>query len=71
MVALFLLLFGMVIVVMTLGPIVRAVGLPDWVLVLPLGGAFSRVAYSQSEAWLPWSLWFLDRLTTIYLVLFL
>lgn len=70
-VALFLLLFGMVIVVTTFGPIVRAVGLPDWVLVVLLGGASSRVVYGQSEVWLPWSLWLLDRLTTIYLVLFL
>lgn len=70
-VALFLLLFGMVIVVTTLGPIVRVLGLPDWVLVVPLGGAASRVVYTQSEVWLPWSLWLLDRLTTIYLVLFL
>ena len=71
LVALFLLLFGMVIVVTIFGPIVRAVGLPDWILVLPLGGAASRVAYGQSEVWLPWSMWFLDRVTTIYLVLFL
>lgn len=71
MVALFLLLLVMVIVVTIFGPIVRVIGLPNWVLVLVLGGAASRVAYGQSEVWLPWSLWFLDRVTTIYLVLFL
>lgn len=71
MVTLFLLLFGMVIVVTTLGPVVRMVGVPDWALVLLLGGVSSHVVYAQSEIWLPWSLWFLDRLGTIYLVLFL
>ena len=70
MVALFLLLFAMVIVVTSLGPIVRVVGLPDWVLVLLLGAASSHVVYSKSEVWLPWSLWFLDRVATIYLILF-
>jgi len=71
MVALFLLLFGMVILVRTLGPICRVVGLPDWALVLLLGGVSSRVVHAHSEVWLPWSLWFLDRLGTIYLILFL
>lgn len=71
MVALFLLLFGMVILVTTLGPICRVVGLPDWALVLLLGGVSSRVVHAHSEVWLPWSLWFLDHLGTIYLILFL
>lgn len=71
MVALFLLLLVMVIVVTISGPIVRVTGLPDWVLVVLLGGAASYLANGQSEVWLPWSLWFLDRVTTIYLVLFL
>ena len=71
MVVLFLLLFAMVIVGITLAPLVRGLGLPDWAVVLLAGAAFSGVLYRQSEVWLPWSLWCLDRLATAYLVPFL
>ena len=71
MVVLFLLLFAMVIVGITLGPLLRGLGLPDWTVVLVAGVTFSWVLYSKSEAWLPWSLWCLDRLATAYLIPFL
>ena len=71
MVVLFLLLFAMVIVGITLAPLVRRLGLPDWAVVLLAGATFSGVLYRQSEVWLPWSLWCLDHLATAYLVPFL
>lgn len=70
MMALFLLLFGMVILGLTLGPILRGLGLPDWAVVLVFGAVLSGVVYAQSELWLPWSMEFLDRVATVYLVLF-
>ncbi len=69
--ALFLLLFALVAVSVVLGPFVRVLGLPDWLTVLLLGSALAVWAYSKTEAWLPWSLWLVDRLATIYVVLVL
>ncbi len=69
MVSLFLLLFVMVIVATILGPVVRVLGLPDWVVVLLLGAAISGAAYAESELWLPWSWWLLDHLATAYIIL--
>ena len=71
MVVLFLFLFAMIIVGITLGPLLRGLGLPDWTVVLVAGVTFSWVLYSKSEVWLPWSLWCLDRLATAYLIPFL
>ncbi len=71
MVALFMLLFAMVILAVTLGPLVRVLGLPEWVLVLLLGGAISSAVYAESEVWLPWSWWLLDHLATAYIILVL
>jgi hypothetical protein len=70
-VALFMLLFAMVILAGTLGPLVRVLGLPDWVLVLLLGGAISGAVYAESEVWLPWSWWLLDHIATAYIILVL
>ena len=70
-VVLFLLLFAMIVVGITLGPLLRGVGLPDWTVVLLAGATFSGALYGKSEAWLPWSLWCLDRLATAYLIPFL
>jgi len=70
-VALFMLLFAMVILAVTLGPLVRVLGLPEWVLVLLLGGAISSAVYAESEVWLPWSWWLLDHLATAYIILVL
>ena len=71
MVSLFLLLFVMVIVATILGPVVRVLGLPDWVVVLLLGAAISGAVYAESELWLPWSWWLLDHVATAYLILLL
>jgi len=71
MVALFLLLFAMVILAMTIGSLVRVLGLPNWAFVLLFGGASSYMVFAKSEVWLPWSLWFLDRLVSAYLIPFL
>src|SRR3990172_3365993 len=71
MVALFMLLFAMVILAVTLGPLVRVLGLPEWVLVLLLGGAISSAVYAESEVWLPWSWWLLDHIATAYIILVL
>ncbi|MBI3031115.1 MAG: hypothetical protein HYY64_16550 [Candidatus Rokubacteria bacterium] len=71
MVALFMLLFVMVILAITLGPLVRLVGLPDWLLVLVLGAAASGAVYAESEVWLPYSWWLLDHIATAYIVLVL
>ena len=71
MVALFMLLFAMVILAVTLGPLARVLGLPEWVLVLLLGGAISSAVYAESEVWLPWSWWLLDHLATAYIILVL
>ena len=70
-VALFMLLFAMVILAVTLGPLVRVLGLPEWVLVLLLGGAISSAVYAESEVWLPWSWWLLDHIATAYIILVL
>ncbi len=69
--ALFLLLFALVAVSVVLGPFVRVLGLPDWLTVLLLGSALAVWVYSKIETWLPWSLWLVDRLATIYVVLIL
>ena len=71
MVVLFLLLFAMVILAMTIGPLVRVLGLPDWASILLLGAILSGVLYDKSEMWLPSSLWALDRLASAYLIPFL
>jgi len=71
MVALFMLLFAMVILAVTLGPLVRVLGLPEWVLVLLLGGAISSAMYAESEVWLPYSWWLLDHIATAYIILVL
>lgn len=71
MVALFLLLFALVILAVALGPLVRLLGLPDAVFVLLLGALASGAIYAKSLAWLPWSVWLFDRVTTIYLILVL
>ena len=70
-VALFLVLFAMIALTVILGPFVRVIGLPDWVVVLLLGAALSAWLYTKTAAWLPWSLWLLDRVATVYIVLFL
>jgi hypothetical protein len=70
-VALFMLLFAMVTLATALGPLVRVLGLPEWVLVLLLGGAISSAVYAGSELWLPWSWWLLDHLATAYIILVL
>jgi hypothetical protein len=70
-VALFMLLFAMVILATTLGPLVRVLSLPEWVLVLLVGSAISGAVYAQSELWLPYSWWLLDHLATAYIILVL
>ena len=70
-VALFMMLFAMVILAGTLGPVVRLLGLPEWVLVLLLGAAVSAAVYARSEVWLPWSWWLLDHIATAYIILVL
>lgn len=71
MVSLFLLLFAMVILAMTIGPLVRVLGFPNWAFILLFGAASSYVLYAKSEMWLPSSLWVLDRLVSAYLIPFL
>ena len=71
MVALFLLLFGMVLVTMAVGPLGRVLGLPDWTVTPIAGAVLSMALYANSEIWLPWSLWALDRLVSVYLIPFL
>lgn len=71
MVALFFLLFAMVTLEVVLGPLVRGLGLPEWVFMLLLGATVSGVIYTKSGAWLPWSLWLIDRVVAAYLVPFL
>ena len=71
MVALFLILFGMVILAITVGPLGRLLGVPDWAFMLVLGTTLSVVLYAESQVWLPWSLWMLDRLVSAYLIPFL
>ncbi len=71
MVALFLILFGMVILATTLGPLGRLLGLPNWTCMLILGAVLSAVLYANSQVWLPWSLWALDRLVSAYFIPFL
>lgn len=71
MVALFLLLFAMVTLEVALGPLVRGLGLPDWAFMVLLGATVSSVIYAKSAAWLPWSLWFIDRAAAAYLIPFL
>ncbi len=68
-VALFLLLFAMIALTVVLGPVVRLIGLPDWLVVPLLGAALSASLYAKSATWLPWSLWILDRLASVYVVL--
>ncbi len=70
-VALFLLLFAMVILAITLGPLVRGLGLPDWVFVPLVSVALSGLIYAESGVWLPWAVWCLDRLATAYFIPFL
>lgn len=57
LVGLFLFVFLLMILVGTLGPLWRLLGLPQWTLVglllVILGGA----AYARSALWLPWVLW--------------
>lgn len=69
MVVLFMLLVVMVILAGTLGPLVRVLGLPEWVLVLLPGAAISGAVYAESELWLPCSWWLLDHLATAYIIL--
>ena len=71
MVALFLMLFGMVILATTVGPLGRLLGLPDWAFMLILGAILSVVLHADSQVWLPWSLWVLDRLASAYFIPFL
>lgn len=71
MVALFLIFFAMVILATTLGPLGRLLGVPDWAFMFTLGTVLSVVLYSESQIWLPWSLWMLDRLVSAYLIPFL
>ena len=71
MVALFLIFFAMVILATTFGPLGRLLGVPDWAFMLMLGTAPSVVLYTESQVWLPWSLWMLDRLVSAYLIPFL
>lgn len=71
MVALFMILFAMVTLATALGPLVRVLGLPEWVLVLILGASISSAVYAESELWLPWSWWLLDHLATAYIILVL
>ena len=68
-VALFLVLFAMIALTAVLGPVVRLVGLPDWLVAPVLGAAFSAWVYTTSATWLPWSLRLLDRLASVYVVL--
>ncbi len=68
-VALFLLLFAMIGLNIVLGPFVRLIGLPDWLVVPLLGAALSASLYAKSATGLPWSLWILDRLASVYVVL--
>lgn len=71
MVALFMILFAMVTLATALGPLVRVLGLPEWVLVLIVGASISSAVYAESELWLPWSWWLLDHLATAYIILVL
>lgn len=68
-VAIFLVLFGMIALTVVLGPFVRLLGLPDWLVAPMLGAAFSAWLYTNSATWLPWSLRLLDRLASVYVVL--
>ena len=70
-VALFLVLFAMIALTIVLEPFVRVIGLPGWVVVLLLGTVLSAWLYSNTATWLPWSLWLLDRVATVYIVLLL
>ena len=70
-VALFLLLFAIIVLSVILAPFVRGIGLPDWVVILLFGVGSSAWLYTNSATWLPWSLWLLDRVATVYVVLFL
>ena len=70
-VALFLLLFAMITLSVMLAPFVRVIGLPDWVVILLFGAGFSAWLYTNSANWLPWSLWLVDRVATVYVVLLL
>ncbi len=71
MVALFLIFFAMVILATIFGPLGRVLGVPDWAFMFTLGTVLSVVLYANSQVWLPWSLWMLDRLVSAYLIPFL
>lgn len=68
MVALFLLLLLWVGLAMILGPVARALRVPDWAFTLLLASTSSGLVYTKSETWLPWSLSFIDRITNAYLI---
>ena len=70
-VALFLLLFAMITLSLILAPFVRVIGLPDWVVILLFGAGASAWLYTNNATWLPWSLWLVDRVATVYVVLLL
>lgn len=55
--ALFLLVFVVMFLAGTLGPIARVLGMPKWLFMGLLVAGLGGVAYAKSEAWWPWLLW--------------
>ncbi len=56
LVALFLLVFVVVVLAGTLRPVGRMLGLPQWALMVLVTGVLAGVGYAKTAVWLPWAL---------------
>lgn len=56
LVVLFLALFVLVVLVGTLAPVGRVLGLPNWVLTTLVAVGLGGLAYAKHEVWIPWGL---------------
>jgi hypothetical protein len=68
MVTLFLLLLVWVGLAAVLGPIARALRVPDWAFTMLLAATSAGIVYTKSGMWLPWSMSVIDRITNAYLI---
>lgn len=66
-VALFLVLFVLVVLAGTLAPVGRLLGLPNWVLMTLAVGGLGGLAYAEREVWVPWGLWMVGLFASAFL----
>ena len=67
LVALFLVLFVMVVLAGTLAPVGRLVGLPNWTLNALIVVGLAALAYTESAVWFPWALWAVGVVASAFL----